>query len=360
VAPTLAWAIEDGVDLLVLRGLTPATLGFLGSRIPDGLSGYLPVVPTEVVDTAASIGMLQPMPGRYDVAGGEVTFTPRFPFLAGTSYAMILADPALSSAPEVLNIARPPVAGEPSAEVTAVYPSLAVLPRNALRFYIHFSKAMSEGLAARHVRLERAGTGEDILGAFSPMDFELWDPTRRRLTVLLDPARIKQGLAPHQEAGYPLDEGNAVVLVIDHGFRDAAGLPLTAEHRQSYAVGPDVRSRVDAGNWEFDVPKAGSRAPLVARFDRPLDRALLGDCLAVVGSTGIVPGTVEVAAGERSWSFVPDEPWSPCAARLLIDPVLEDIAGNSMVRVFDRELNRPDHEPVPAHPVSVPFVIAAS
>jgi hypothetical protein len=219
---------------------------------------------------------------------------------------------------------------------------------------------MSEGLAASQVRLERAGTGENIFGAFSPMDFELWDPRRRRLTVLLDPARIKQGLAPHDEAGYPLEEGNAVVLVIERGFCDAAGLTLKAVHRQSYDVGPDIRSRVDTRTWRFEVPGPGSRSPLVARFDRPLDRALLEDCLTVLGSTGVITGTTEVVAGERSWSFAPNGPWAPGQHRLLIDPVLEDIAGNSMVRVFDRDLNRPDHEPVKAGPVSVPFVIAAA
>ena len=358
VAPTVAWAVHDGVDCLVLRGLPPTTLNYLSAKITEGLAGALPVVPSEVADAVERMGILQSMPGRYAVTGEEVSFTPRFPFLAGTSYAMVLADPAIAGRPAVLSIARPALAGAPSTAVVKVYPSVAVLPRNALRFYIHFSARMSEGLAAHHVRLERAGTGEDIFGAFSPMDFELWDPARRRLTVLLDPARIKQGLAPHQEAGYPLEEGNSVVLVIERGFYDAAGLPLRVDHRQSYDVGPDIRSRVDAGTWTFEVPSAGGRGPLVARFDRPLDRALLGDCLTVIGSTGIVAGTTDAAAGERSWSFVPDQPWAAGPARLLIDPVLEDIAGNSMVRVFDRQLNRPDHEPLAARPISVPLMIA--
>ena len=358
MAPKVAWATHDGVDCLVLRGLPPATLTYLDSRIPEGLARSLPVVPSEVVDAGERMGTLQSMPGRYAVTGEEVSFTPRFPFLAGTSYAMVLADPAITERPAVLSIARAAPAGAPSTAVTKVYPSVAVLPRNALRLYIHFSARMSEGLAARHVRLERAGTGDELFGAFSPMDFELWDPARRRLTVLLDPARIKQGLAPHQETGYPLEEGNSVVLVIERGFCDAAGRPLRVEHRQSYDVGPDVRSRVDAGNWTFETPRAGGRGPLVARFDRPLDRALLEDCLTVIGSTGPVPGTTDAAAGERSWSFVPDKPWAAGPTSLVIEPVLEDVAGNSMIRVFDRELKRPDHQPLAARRISVPLMIA--
>jgi hypothetical protein len=218
---------------------------------------------------------------------------------------------------------------------------------------------MSEGLAARHVHLERADTGEPILGAFSPMDFELWDPARRRLTVLLDPARIKQGLTPHREVGYPLQEGTALVLVVERDFCDAAGLPLLTDRRQPYLVGPDIRSRVDPSGWALEVPRAGRRGPLVARFDRALDRALLQDCLTVVGSGRTVPGAAQIAVGERSWAFVPDAPWTPGPNRVLVDPVLEDIAGNSVVRVFDRNLHRPDHEPQAAGAVSIPFVIAS-
>jgi hypothetical protein len=317
----------------------------------------LPVLPSEVVQAEDEAGKLQSMPGRYAVTADEVRFAPRFPFLAGTSYTVVVEDGAATGGRALLRIERPAVARASSTEVGCVYPRVDVLPRNALRFYIHFSASMSEGLAARCIRLEQADTGEPLSGAFSPMDFELWDPARRRLTVLLDPARIKQGLAPHREAGYPLEEGTPVALVVERDFCDAAGLPLVAEHRQRYDVGPDIRSRVEPLGWAFEVPKAGELEPLVARFDRPLDRALLDDCLTVVDPGGIVSGTAEIPAGELSWSFVPDAPWVAGPNRLFVDPVLEDIAGNSVARIFDRDLQRPDHEPQAVNAVSIPFVI---
>jgi hypothetical protein len=42
---------------------------------------------------------------------------------------------------------------------------------------------------------------------------------------------------------------------------------------------------------------------------------------------------------------------------VLIDPVLEDIAGNSVVRIFDRDLRRPDQEPRALGTVSLPFEV---
>jgi hypothetical protein len=354
VPPSLSWATHDGVDWLVLGGLSSDTLTYLDSQHPAELARALPVLPSAVVDAGRSVEGLQPMPGRYAVTAGEVRFAPRFPFLAGTSYTMMVGHPGTGGARTRLEIERPAAIQASSTEVVTVYPMVAVLPRNALRFYLHFSGSMSEGLAARHVHLE-SESGERIFGAFSPMDFELWDPARRRLTVLLDPARIKQGLAPHQEAGYPLKEGSAVVLVVEREFCDAAGLPMVSEYRRRYEVGPDMRSLVDPSAWALEVPDSGGRRPLVARFDRPLDRALLEDCLAVVGPGGVVAGEVQIAAGEQSWSFVPDGPWTPGPNRILIDPVLEDIAGNSVVRIFDRDLHQPDQEPRAVDTVALAF-----
>ena len=93
--------------------------------------------------------------------------------------------------------------------VTGIYPTAAEVPSNLLRLYVWFSAPMSEGCAAEYVRLAR-DDGGNIAGALLPTEHELWDAARRRLTVLLDPARIKRGLVGHQEVGYPLRAGRAI------------------------------------------------------------------------------------------------------------------------------------------------------
>jgi hypothetical protein len=40
---------------------------------------------------------------------------------------------------------------------------------------------------------------------------------------------------------------------------------------------------------------------------------------------------------------------------LVVDPALEDLAGNSVTRVFDRDLTRPGDEPREARAVTLPF-----
>jgi hypothetical protein len=169
-------------------------------------------------------------------------------------------------------------------------------------------------------------------------DYELWDGEHRRLTVLLDPARIKRGLMAHRQSSYPLQTGHSFRLVVGAGFRDAGGAPLRSEAHRPYDVGADERRRVEPDAWTFRSPSRQSLEPLEVRFDRPLDHALLRRCLSVIGPAGRrIDGRVEVGPAERSWRLVPSEPWSAGPHELVVDEILEDVAGNSVTRVFDRD-----------------------
>ena len=77
--------------------------------------------------------------------------------------------------------------------VVAVYPSSATLPENQLRFYLHFSAPMSRGEVYQHLQLLDQD-GKPIVLPFLEIGEELWDTTGQRLTLLIDPGRIKRGL----------------------------------------------------------------------------------------------------------------------------------------------------------------------
>jgi hypothetical protein len=68
-----------------------------------------------------------------------------------------------------------------------------------------------------------------------------------------------------------------------------------------------------------------------------------------------VDGTPQPGPADRSWQLVPRAAWAAGAHRLVIDPVLEDLAGNSAGRVFDRDLSRPEDDPRAAAFITVPF-----
>jgi hypothetical protein len=239
--------------------------------------------------------------------------------------------------------------------VRNIFPGASRVPRNLLRLYVEFSAPMSEGFAKDHIRL-LDDAGDTLTGALLPTGHELWDTPRRRLTVLLDPARIKRGLVGHREAGYPLRSGESFRLEVDSGFLDAQGTTLRARAERRYEVDGDERRRIEPSQWVRRVPACHSLEPFAVTFDRPLDHGLLAHCLHVVGPDGRgVAGTAEIGSDERSWRLLPAVAWEPGSHRLVVDHILEDLAGNSVSRVFDRDLTRGEDEPRDERAVTVPF-----
>jgi hypothetical protein len=276
------------------------------------------------------------MAGRIVVDGPDVCFVPRFPFVAGIPYSVSVDGVARAT------LVRPPERRPATAEVLAIYPSAPEVPRNLLRCYVWFSTSMSEGFAADHLRLVN-DSGRTLAGALLPNEYELWDTAHQRLTVLLDPARIKRGLVSHRQAGYPLERGCPFRLVVDAGFRDSQGGPLRHPAERTYGVGADERRHLEPGQWTLEAPATHTLEPLEITFDRPLDHGLLLHCLEVTGPSGSrVTGQAEVGPDERSWRLVPAHPWVPGPHRVVVDHILEDLAGNSLSRVFDQDRSRPD------------------
>jgi hypothetical protein len=332
-----SWSRSGGADCIRLAGL-PATADV---RVFPGAA----VSP----ETAGAQGGLPAAAGRLVRDGADLCFVPRFAFLDGRTYTVTVEGTTAA----VLVRARPE---RPAVtRVTGIRPTAAEVPVNVLRFYVWFSAPMSEGCAAEQVRLAR-DDGSPIAGALLPTEHELWDASRRRLTVLLDPARIKRGLTGHQQAGYPLRPGEPFRLIVGTGFLDAQGLPLQTPAQRRYHVGGEERRHVDPASWVLTVPRAGTSEPLLVSFGRPLDHGLLARCLKVSGPAGqLVDGRARTGPGELSWQLAPRSAWASGAHQLAVDPIVEDLAGNSVSRVFDRDLARLEDQPRPARPVTVDF-----
>ena len=355
----LSWCELDGRNALRVSGWTKDGLRQLQGLDAGELTRRLALYTSEALESGENPALIPSIAGRFEVGGDSVCFLPRFPFVPGMRYSLVV-DPGVAfekgQEPGVWEIQRPALDLPPAASVLAIYPDVDEVPVNLLKFYVHFSEPMSIGFAQRSIRVCRDDTGEAIDGVFVPMDPELWDSTRQRLTLLLDPARIKHGLVPNLEVGYPLIEGVPFRLHVDPTFRDARGGPLRAGAERRYSVGPEVRSRIDPGQWRLTVPPAASREPLAVEFERSLDYALLQRCLRVRDPRGEwVTGQGKSGPGEASWRFEPDHPWTEGPHQLVVERFLEDLAGNSLARVFDRDMTEIDDNPPPAGRLTVGF-----
>ena len=124
---------------------------------------------------------------------------------------------------------------------------------------------------------------------------------------------------------------------------------------KTFRTGERAIGQLDAADWKIVAPPAGTVQPLEIRFPRPLDRALLQRCLRIAGADGTpIRGTVRIGEGEQSWFFRPERLWREAEHHLLVESVLEDLAGNSLARPFEVDLRAPPPRGVGAV-VDLPF-----
>jgi hypothetical protein len=304
-----------------------------------------------------------PMRGRYSVEADRLAFEPAYSLVPGLRYrAVFHADRLPGGRPAPGTAVRVAIHDEaastlPRSEVVAVYPTSEVLPENLLKFYLHFSRPMGRGQSYEHIHL-RTVEGEAVSLPFLELDEELWDPGMTRLTLLLDPGRIKRGVKPLEEEGPSMEAGRRYVLVLDAAWRDAEGRPMARAHEKPFRVGPPDREPPDPGRWKIGLPRTGGRGSLEVGFGESLDSALVGRCLRLLDPDGVPwEGEGSLGAEERGWSFVPTGRWKPGRYRLLVSPVLEDLAGNNPGKPFDVDLAQGGRGAAGAGPVEVSFVL---
>ena len=347
--PSISLATDDeGRRVFELRVLGDKQLATVTEQ-PEKAFAIYAVFDTELTDPP-------PLAGRYSTSSDRLRFTPRFPLDPGMRYRAVYRGGTGAIATEEYVI--PVRAAAPAARVAAIYPSSNVVPQNQLKFYLHFTAPMSRGDAYKQLDLLDAD-GEKVDLPFLELSEELWNPAGDRLTLLLDPARVKRELKPREEVGPVLEVGRRYTLVVRRDFCDAAGIPLADEFRKKFTVAEADETCPQPKRWRLTIPSAGSKSPLDVEFGEPLDHALLGRMLWIVDVDGEhVPGDGTVGPDERSWRFQPRQPWRPGRYRLLADTWLEDLAGNSIARKFELDRARPTQPATEEATASVEFNVS--
>jgi hypothetical protein len=319
-------------------------------------------VHAEQGDLIAEIG-LPPMLGTYGVTADALRFEPQFPLEAGVAYRATFQPDQLpggkqsGARPISVLFQRPARRTPPSTVVTQIYPSTNVVPENLLKFYLHFSAPMSGGHIYEHIHLlNDAGKPVDL--PFLEIDEELWNPEMTRLTLFIDPGRIKRGVKPLEEIGPALEEGRSFTLIIDQSWKDGAGTPLKESFRKAFQVGAPDREPPDPARWKILPPKPGSRDPLVVTFPEPMDHALARRMIHIILSSGAqMTGMVALEEQERRWTFVPDEVWRAGTFHLIVEATIEDLAGNNIGKPFEVDVFDDVQRRLTNSTVTVPFEI---
>jgi len=265
------------------------------------------------------------MPVTLRDQGETLVIEPRFDLRPGTVYMLDLNGTALEIVPPIAEATVPRLVG--------FAPSQAVIPANTLRLYLHFSEPMARGQLRDAVVLI-GHDGTEVPSPFLNLEAELWDPTQTRATLLLDPGRIKQGVGPNTQAGAPLLTGETYRLVVSEAIQSAAGTPLGQDASVAFRVGEAERREILPDDWQILPPPAGSYAPVTVAFDRIIDSGAVLRLLTVEDPHGDqIRGQIETDGG--GWSLIPDQPWQGGIYKLIVDPDLEDVSGNTIGAAFD-------------------------
>ncbi len=278
-----------------------------------------------------------PIFGTYERKGTCLTFSPRYRLVAGETYRAILSVGSREVCFDYLAPKRTPA---PRAMVTAVYPSAEKLPANLLKFYVHFSKPMRETPAIfEHIRIKNE-KGEVVEDPWRRT--ELWNEDATRLTLWIHPGRIKEGVNLREEFGPVLKPGQKYTLEVSDQLQDSSGNRIAAVFKKAFQTTDAIQTPIALSEWQLMTPKLSTRRPLQILFPYPLDHALLGQAITVRDENDQpVMGHLALGEGEQSCLFVPERPWQKGAYRVKVADRLEDLAGNSISRPFDRNLDVP-------------------
>jgi hypothetical protein len=325
-----------------VAGIPAAALRALKSR-PPSAPEWSRLLSVYVHDGGAVIDPLTPgMAGQYAIEGGLLQFRSRFPLVRGVGYSAEFRPAQLPGGkrerPAIIahfRLSKP--APTASTVVTTIYPTADVLPENLLKFYIYFSAPMSRGDIYDHIKL-REDSGREIELPFLQIDEELWDAEMKRLTLFIDPGRIKRGVLPLEEVGPALEAGKKYELTINDAWKDAAGNSLKAKFQKRFAVGEPDRAALDPNRWKITAPTSATAEPLTVAFGKSVDHALALRLIEVVREGGAIQGKKTTTQNERVWQLTPNEPWKAGTYHLTVQKTIEDLAGNNIGKPFEVDL----------------------
>jgi hypothetical protein len=293
--------------------------------------------------------------GIYEIFERSVSFTPRFPFASSVRYvAEVQLEELTKNYNEVYLEKKdaqplrlefsPIIVTGPTPEVVRIYPSLDVLPENILKFHIVFNTSMTRGDIMNRVKL-LDDQGNLINKAFLQVDQEFWDHDMKIATILLDPGRIKRGLRPNREMGLAFTAGHKYKLIIDGEWKTSDGHVLKKSYVKEFASRGADRKKPHLNEWKINPPRSANNN-LNITLEHAYDWVLLSDGIRIIDSKGhAVKGSIITGENEFALSFEPEAPWKDEEYTVLINPLLEDLAGNNFERLFDEDLQERSGKP---------------
>lgn len=337
---TAAFAREGGLTFPSQIN-EPVELNLASVNVSGNHAEYSRLLQVYVGKADACCTNRTPIAGQYEEDAGVVKFLPTYEFVEGQNYVVRLRQAGTEEDPvhtlTEFNIQSDALPAP--ALVTNIYPSGNSLPENVLRFYIHFSKPMKPHVAFDYIKLiDSTGNIDDA--AFMKFKQELWSEDRRRLTLLMDPGRIKRNVSTNLRLGPALRKDQHYSLVVESGWPAANGKQALTRFTKPFRASDALREIPDVNQWEVTAPTIGTTSVLKIKLGRPFDNQLLRSDIKVVSESGVdIPGEIVVEYNETEWHFQPHDRWTDKKISIVVDSELEDVAGNNFRDLLDHSID---------------------
>ena len=217
-----------------------------------------------------------------------------------------------------------------------IEPYVEKVPANHLKFYLHFSEPMERGDAFRFLRLiEINDSGKELAEVPEPFrEVELWDETFTRMTLWFHPGRQKPGVNLNVEIGPILEEGKTYRLEISPDWKTESGAKLGGSLAKTIEAAEPDNEQPDPAAWGsgYGIDAKG-RSMILIHTGESLDPESARRRIQI-----FVEGeAIDFDVRSNQLAFFP--PQKIESFRVVIDPRLEDLAGNSVARPFNLDLD---------------------
>lgn len=277
--------------------------------------------------------------GTSEEEDGRIVFTPVVPFTGGLSYLIRYGHHDIAT----FNVPFDTTYSDP--ELLGIYPSSDTVPENLLKMYFTFSEPMMEGKSASQVFVIRNET-DTLRNVFLDLTPELWNAESTVLTLWIDPGRVKRDLIPNKMLGKPIEQSSNYKVVVERHWRSQQGARTKKDYLKLVHVGKRDDEMPSVDKWRIRAPKSETFDTLYVEFNESIDFKLMTDAIHVIDSERRLLDCVKLPGRhEKMLLIVPITNWKQGIYSLMVEPRLEDLAGNNLTRLFDRDLLQEPGEP---------------
>ena len=224
-------------------------------------------------------------------------------------------------------------------KVIAVHPSSETIPSNTLKWYIQFSRRVNPTNIYNHIRLVDA-SGNEVERAILHLSPPLLSEDGKTLTLWMEPGRQKRDLGPNERLGEVMQPNQSYILKVAATLKDDNGLNLKTGIQHHFKTTVPDRISPNAEQWNIKLPSRNSKGALKIFFGENLDYGSLHESFAIFTTNGEeLMGSFEYQ--DSRIDFYPATTWKAGTYKLKFSKRIEDVSGNNLERLFDRDTAAP-------------------